>query len=165
MPNSHIINEIINFLDCASGFTYTLNEADIRISQNEDAKIIVLQFQNIEKVLNRQDFDGSPFLQVNFHGGLKVLITQHLIGFKPTGLVGFDSGKIPKVVTTVDLKSVVSAIEETYEDESHQTEVELEVLTKVYYSIMLGAEAVGFEMATERSWFIRSMLNRKAATA
>lgn len=165
MPNSEIINEVINFLDCASGFTYTLDNTNIRISQNEDSKVIVLQFQNIEKVLNRQDFDGSPFLQVNFRGGSKVLITQHLIGFKPTGLVGFDSAKIPKVVTTVDLKSVVCAIEETYEDDNHQTDVELEVLTKVYYSIMLGAEAVGFEMAAERSWYMRSMLNRKAATA
>lgn len=165
MPNANVINEIINFLDCSQGFSYKINESNIQITQTEDSKIIRLTLSHIEKVLSRQDFDGSTFLQVNFHGGTKVLITKHLVGFKPTGLVGFDSQKIPKVVTTVDLKSVVSAIEETYEDESHQTEVELEVLTKVYYSILLGAEAVGFEMSAERSWFMRSMLNRKAATA
>lgn len=165
MPNSHVINEIINFLDCSSGFSYQINESQLKISQKEDAKTMVLPLVKVEKVLVRQDFDGSSFLQVNFQGGNKVLITKLLIGFKPTTVMGFDSQKIPKVVTTVDLKSVVTAIEETYEDDSYQTEVELEVLTKVYHSILLGAEAVGFEMTEERNWFVRSMLNRKAATA
>lgn len=165
MPNSHVINEIINFLDCSSGFSYQINESQLKISQKEDAKTMVLPLVKVEKVLVRQDFDGSSFLQVNFQGGNKVLITKLLIGFKPTTVMGFDSQKIPKVVTTVDLKSVVTAIEETYEDDSYQTEVELEVLTKVYHSILLGAEAVGFEMTDERNWFVRSMFNRKAATA
>ncbi len=165
MPNNHVINEIVNFLDCTSGFTYKVGGTNLKISQKEDSKTIVLPLTKIDKVLVRQDFDGSVFLQVNFHGGSKVLITKILIGFKPTALVGFDSQKIPKVVTTVDLKSVVAAIEETYEDDGYQTEVELEILTKVYHSILLGAEAVGFEMIEERNWFVRSMLNRKAATA
>ena len=163
--NTHSINEIVNFLDCANGFTYKVNGTDVHITQKEDSKVISFNLENVEKVLSRQDFDGSVFLQVNFFGGLKVLITKHLVGFKPIELVGFDSQKIPKVVTTVDLKSVVKAIEDTYEDDSYQSDVELEVLTKVYHSILLGAESVGFEMATERSWYLRSMLNRKAATA
>ncbi len=163
--NTHSINEIVNFLDCANGFTYKVNGTHIQITQKEDSKVISFSLENVEKVLSRQDFDGSVFLQVNFIGGLKVLITKHLVGFKPTELIGFDSQKIPKVVTTVDLKSVVKAIEDTYDEDNYQTDVELEVLTKVYHSILLGAESVGFEMSVERSWYLRSMLNRKAATA
>lgn len=163
--NAQSINEIINFLDCAQGFTYNISGSNLKISQKEDLKVISFSLDNVEKVLSRQDFDNSIFLQVNFIGGLKVLITKHLVGFKPTELLGFDSQKIPKVVTTVDLKSVVKAIEETYDEDNYQTDVELEVLTKVYHSILLGAETVGFEMSSERSWYVRSMLNRKAATA
>jgi hypothetical protein len=163
--STHTINEIVNFLDCASGFTYTVNESNIQITQKEDSKVITFSLESVEKVLSRQDFDGSVFLQVNFYAGLKVLVTKHLVGFKPVELLGFDSQKIPKVVTTVDLKSVVKAIEDTYDEENYQTDVELEVLTKVYHSILLGAETVGFEMTAERNWYIRSMLNRKAATA
>lgn len=165
VQSNHAVNEIVNFLDCATGFDYKLIGTDVQISQKEDAKVISFNLENVEKVLSRQDFDGSVFLQVNFYGGLKVLVTKFLVGFKPTELVGFDSQKIPKVVTTVDLKSVVKAIEDTYEEDNYQTDVELEVLTKVYHSILLGAEAVGFDMMTERSWYLRSMLNRKAATA
>ena len=165
MESTQAVNEIVNFLDCATGFNYKLNGNNVQISQKEDAKVISFNLENVEKVLSRQDFDGSVFLQLNFFGGLKVLITKFLVGFKPTELVGFDSQKIPKVVTTVDLKSVVKAIEDTYEEDHYQTDVELEVLTKVYHSILLGAESVGFDMMTERSWYMRSMLNRKAATA
>jgi hypothetical protein len=163
--SANAINEIVNFLDCANGFTYKISETEISITQKEDSKVISFNLSSVEKVLARQDFDGSTFLQVNFQAGTKILLTKHLVGFKPTGLVGFDSQKIPKVVTTVDMKSVVVAIEETYEDDSYQTEVELEVLKKVYHSILLGAETVGFDMATEKSWFLRSMLNKKAASA
>ena len=163
--STHTMNEIVNFLDCTHGFTYTVTESTIQITQKEDSKAISFSLENVEKVLSRQDFDGSVFLQVNFFGGLKVLITKHLVGFKPIELLGFDSQKIPKVVTTVDLKSVVKAIEDTYDEDNYQTDVELEVLSKVYHSILLGAETVGFEMTTERNWYLRSMLNRKAATA
>lgn len=163
--NPQSVNEIVNFLDCAKGFSFKINGKIIEITQVEDKKVISFSLDNVEKVLSRQDFDGSVFLQVNFQSGLKVLVTKHLVGFKPTELTGFDSQKIPKVVTTVDLKSVVKALEDTYDEDNYQTDVELEVLTKVYHSILLGAEAIGFDMTTERNWYIRSMLNRKAATA
>jgi hypothetical protein len=163
--SANTINEIVNFLDCSTGLKYKITNQKVSITQKEDSKEMSFELSAVEKVLCRQDFDGSSFLQVNFHSGFKVLITKHLVGFKPAGLVGFDSQKIPKVVTTVDLKSVVTAIEETYEDDSFQTEAELEILKKVYHSILLGAESVGFEMSTERHWFLRSMLNKKAATA
>ena len=163
--NGQIFNEIINFLDSSTGFTYNVLDSAISIKQKEDSKVAIFLTGTIEKVLCRQDFDGSTFLQVNLQSGIKILITKNLIGFKPVALIGFDSQKIPKVVTTVDMKSVVSAIEESYEDDSQQTDVELDVLMKVYHSILLGAEAVGFNMATEKNWFQRNMLNKKAATA
>ena len=46
-----------------------------------------------------------------------------------------------------------------------QQSSEIEVLKKVYQSILLGAEGVGFDMKSERTWYIRNMLNSKAAAA
>lgn len=156
------LNEVINFLDTSLGFKYELNGSLIRMTQIEDGKVVSFNLNSVEKVLLRQDFDGSYFLQINFMGGIKILITKNLVGFKPVELSGFDSQKIPKVVTTVDLQSVIKAIEDTYDEESYQAEVELSVLKKVYYSILLGAEAAGFEMKIEKDWYLRSMLNRSA---
>ena len=114
----------------------------------------------------RTDVDGSPFIQVNFLNKKKVLITKKLIGFKPVEVVGLDSQKIPKVVTTLDLRSIRYAIEELLDgEESYQLTLELDVLKKVYQSIMMGAEEVGFDVQQEKSWFFANMLNSKAISA
>lgn len=159
------MNEIINFLDCSKGFKYSLQNTVVCVEQTEDKKIMNFDLNNVEKVLTRQDFDGSHFLQVNYNDGHKILITKNLIGFKPLEYPGFDSAKIPKVVTTVDLKSVKKAIEDTYEDDGIEAEVELEVLKKVFQSILTGAETVGFDMNIEKQWFLRNLLNTSAASA
>lgn len=166
LNTSDSLNQIINFLDAHSSFEYTMKENEITIQQAEDKKTIVLKTPEIEKVLSRVDFDGSQFLQVNFHGQLKILITKNLVGFKPVETLGFDSKKIPKVVTTVDLVSIVAAIEDLYDSEDNQqTLTEIEVLKKVFQSILVGAEAVGFDMRSEKQWFSRNLLNQSAASA
>lgn len=163
--NPNHVNEIVNFLDCSSGFNYSLQGTELCVTQSEDQLKMKFDFNHVEKILTRQDFDGTHFLQVNFLSGAKILVTKNLIGFKPTELPGFDSTKIPKVVTTVDLKSVKRAIEDTYEDETPESQVELEVLKKVFQSILTGAEQIGFDMSQEKNWFFRSMLNHTAASA
>ena len=159
--NSDNMNEIINFLESTRYVKFEFDQTSLRVTQNEDQKAITFRFSDVEKVLARTDFDGSQFIQINFHNKTKILITK-----KPLELVGFDASKIPKVVTTVDLNSVFKAIEDlTDGEDTYQTATELEVLKKVYQSIMLGAEQVGFEMKTEKQWFSAFLLNPLAATA
>lgn len=157
---------ITNFLDQHSSFHYSMKENKIILQQSEDKKIISIKTSEIEKVLLRVDYDGSQFIQINFNGPLKLLITKNLVGFKPIETIGFDSQKIPKVVTTVDLVSIVSAIEDLYDSEDdQQTLTEIEVLKKVFQSILIGAEAIGFDMNAEKIWFSRNLLNQSAASA
>lgn len=160
------LNQVINFLDQHSSFQYVIVDNQIVIQQSEDQKKISISVNEIEKVLSRADYDGSQFLQVNFHNQSKILITKNLVGFKPIEATGFDSQKIPKVVTTVDLLSIITAIEDLYDSEdNHQTLTEIEVLKKVFQSILSGAEAVGFDMRAEKVWFSRNMLSLSAASA
>lgn len=166
MNTTDNVNTIINFIETAQFKNYVFDESHIILVQSEDQKRIKFNFNDIEKVLERVDYDGSLFLQINFYNKTKILITKALVGFKPLEIVGFDSTKIPKVVTTVDLSSVKKAIEDLYEvEESYQTATEIDVLKKVYQSIMLGAEGVGFEIKAEKHWFGAFMLNQSAATA
>ena len=160
------VNQIVNFLDQNQSLSYKMVEYTLYVQQEEDKKTIKIDLNQVEKVLSRVDYDGSEFIQVNFNSQVKILMTKSLIGFKPIEVVGFDSSKIPKVVTTVDLKSISKAIEDIYDgDESLQSLTELEVLKKVFHSILIGAEAVGFEMRQEKDWFSRYLLNHSAASA
>lgn len=161
------VNEIVNFLETTSQLAFTLVEdSHLEIKQSEDGKVLCFDLGGVDKVLLRTDFDGSGFIQINFKDKTKVLVTKSLVGFKPFEITGFDPAKIPKVVTTVDLNSVYKAIEDILDSEdTYQTATELEVLKKVYQSIMLGAEQVGFEMRAEKLWFSSFLLNTNAATA
>jgi hypothetical protein len=169
-PNETMIetnmNLIINFLDQNKSLTYFLSGTHLSVKQAEDQKTIIIDLDAVEKVLQRVDVDGAEFIQINFKNLTKILMTKTLVGFKPTEVVGFDSHKIPKVVTTVDLKSIILAIEELYEaEESYSTLTEIEVLKKVFQSILSGAECVGFDMKPEKEWFFRYLLNHSAASA
>ncbi len=160
------INEVVNFLETRSQFSYAFTEESLELTQKEDLKKMVINFNNVEKVLDRQDVDGSRFIQVNFTHGSKILITKALVGFKPIELVGFDLTRIPRVVTTIDLKSVSKAIEDLFDsEESSETRTEIDVLKKVYQSILLGAENIGFKMHAEKTWFSSILLNHHAAVA
>jgi hypothetical protein len=163
---SQHINEVVNFLETQTQFSYKFVEDNLELTQKEDSKKMVIDFKSVEKVLDRQDVDGSRFIQVNFEKGFKILITKSLIGFKPNELVGFDLSRIPRVVTTIDLKSVSKAIEDLFDsEETSETRAEIEVLKKVYQSILFGAENIGFKMSAEKKWFSSILLNHSAAAA
>lgn len=163
---SQYINDVVNYLETQTHFIFKFNEKTLELTQKEDMKKIVLDFEQIEKVLARQDVDDSKFLQINFHSGTKILITKNLVGFKPNNIVGFDLTKIPRVVTTIDLQSVAKAIEDLFDsEESFETRTEIEILKKVYQSILYGAEGVGFKMQAEKTWLSSILLNPTAVAA
>lgn len=122
--------------------------------QKTDGKTLKLLPESVEAVLNREDSEGNPFLQVNFLSGQKVLLTKHLIGFKPSHVYGLDDQRLPKVVTTPDLLSIIDVIT----DEDNFDIQEFDVLRKVYLSIVDGGEAVGFDLSKEREWLAQMTL-------
>lgn len=142
---------ISNFIQRSPGLDVVLSKGEINIVQKIDNRSITFAVSKIEEVLSRQDSDGRDFLQVNFLDGKKILITERLVGFKPAETAGLDLRKLPKVVTTPDLVSVVEAIEESVNGHGHRAE-EIDVLRRVFDSVLNGAEAVGFQVAAERNW-------------
>lgn len=163
---SQHINDVVNYLEAHTNFIFKFDEYILELTQKEDLKKITIDFEQIEKVLVRQDVDGSQFLQVNFSHGAKILITKNLVGFKPNQLVGFDLTRIPRVVTTVDLTSVAKAIDDLFDsEETIESTAEIEILKKVYQSILYGAEGVGFKMQAEKTWFSSILLNPSAVSA
>jgi hypothetical protein len=66
----------------------------------------------------------------------------------------------------LDLISVSKAIEDLFDsEESAETAAEIEILKKVYQSILHGAETVGFKMQAEKTWIQSIMLNQVSAIA
>lgn len=168
MSNSRLSSQvekvdiILNFIDKSSGLSAKVyNEEKMIISQSLDKLSISLEYSDLFEVLERVDGDGRPFLQVNFQSGVKVLVTDNLIGFKPNPVFGLDLTRLPKVVTTPDLDSVMSAIEDSMESES---DIEVDVLKRVFQSILEGAEAVGFKLSFHREkWLRLTATNIKAS--
>lgn len=158
--------QIREFVAKSSGLRSRSNnndEQNIQIQQNADGKGITFALAELEEVIQRIDSDGQMFLQVNFADGKKILLTQNLIGFKPMPSRGLDLTKLPKVVTTPDLLSVVEAIEDSISATPSQPE-ELEVLKKVFDSVLRGAEAVGFDTTSERIW-LQGLARKNKASA
>lgn len=133
------------------------------IEQKIDKKRISINNFDLDEVLFREDEAGKPFLQVNFVSGKKILITETLVGFRPLGLFGLDMEKLPKVVTTPDIQSVFEAIQETLE--SNDLPEELDVLRKVYDSVLCGGESVGFDLKEERKILARLPMTVTQASA
>lgn len=155
--------QINEFVAKSSGLRSRLQEEQkLEIFQTTDGKAIAFAITELEDVISRIDSDGQAFLQVNFTSGKKILLTQNLIGFKPAPSRGLDLTKLPKVVTTPDLLSVVEAIEDSISTPPSQPE-ELEVLKKVFDSVLRGAEAVGFDTTSERVWMQGLTRNPKAS--
>lgn len=159
------LTQIREFVSKSSGLRSRSLESEptMQISQNADGKAIVFAASDLEEVIQRIDSDGQMFLQVNFASGKKILLTQNLIGFKPAPSRGLDLSKLPKVVTTPDLLSVVEAIEDSLTAQPAQDE-ELDVLKKVFDSVLRGAEAVGFDTTSERIW-LQSLTRKSKASA
>ena len=155
---------ISEFISKSAGLKSRLNEdKEIHILQNTDGKKIKFEIANLEEVISRVDADGQDFLQINFINGKKILLTENLIGFKPIPSTGLDLSKLPKVVTTPDLVSVVEAIEDTMASAPNNDE--LDVLRRVFDSVLRGAEAVGFDLTPERLWLQRLSQNSNKASA
>ena len=154
------IELISDFVTSHNGDLKALNhEKEICLTQVADGKSITLKETEIDEVLFRKDERGKSFLQVNFMNDVKLLITEHLIGFKPTEVAGLESGRIPKVVTTPDLLNIIEAFGDG-EDYSFK---EIDTLKKVYMAILAGGESVGFKLDRERQWL--SQINNFAASA
>jgi hypothetical protein len=151
-----MVDEILAYIEKSSGLKCKDDgQGKLVLVQNIDNKIYKLSKSEISEVMIREDVEGRKFLQVNYHSGLKVLITDTLVGFKPAEIAGLDMGRIPKVVTTPDLLSVFEAIEEGV-----GVDPEIETLKKVFFSILLGAESVGFELSNEKKWITRLIASK-----
>lgn len=136
----------------------------VQVRQVLDGKCLRVAAVDLEDVLDRTDADGQDFIQVNYRTGLKILMTDSLIGFKPAQLVGLDMTKMPKVVTTPDIVSVFEAIQEALHG-CDACDDEVVMLRKVFDAIVTGGEAAGFDLARERSWLgrIPSLLTKATA--
>jgi hypothetical protein len=146
--------KIKEFTSKTTGLKSRVNDdEEMQILQHTDGKAISFPIVQLEEVIARVDGEGNAFLQVNFRSGKKILLTENLIGFKPAPAKGLDLGKLPKVVTTPDLISVVEAIEDSLGATTGVEEVD--VLKKVFDSVLRGAEAVGFDLTPERMWLQR----------
>lgn len=159
------IETILEFVEYSSGLSATIAETNmINVAQNADGKSLKFDATDVSEVLQRADSEGKSFLQVNFFNGKKMLLTDSLVGFKPTETVGLDMTRLPKVVTTPDLKSVFDAIEDSLSaDIIHSAEVE--ILKKVYLSILLGAENIGFNLFEEKQQFFSLVTTSTQAAA
>lgn len=162
---SQLLDEVLNFVEMSTGLTSKVNsDGRVSISQSGDGKVLFFNFQSLDEVLQRTDADGKQFIQINFQSGLKVLLTDALVGFKPTEILGLDMGKIPRVVTTPDLLSVFEAIEESLGSDS-TPEHEIETLKRVFQAILAGGELAGFDLSFERKWLSRLVPTKVRASA
>lgn len=160
-----VVAEIQNFIGSSSGLKLVDSKLSdyVIIEQKLDKKRISINSFDLDEVLFREDEAGKSFLQVNFVSGKKILITETLVGFRPLGLFGLDMEKLPKVVTTPDIQSVFEAIQETLEGNDEQEE--LDILRKVYDSVICGGESVGFDLKEERKMLARIPTRVQQASA
>jgi hypothetical protein len=156
---SDMADEVLDFVEGSGGLVTKLSDSShLCISQKIDQKQISFSKTDLTEVLSRVDSDGRKFLQLNFNSGLKILLTDALVGFKPVEVAGLDMGRIPKVVTTPDLLSVFEALEDSLATETSENEIE--TLKKVFFAILGGGESVGFDLAHERKWISRLIASR-----
>ena len=123
----------------------------IILKQNHDKKTLCFYESDIEKVLERTDHNGESFLQVNFKSNKKILLTDKFVGFSPSVCSGIEIKKLPKVVTTADLLSVIEAMESSlYGTDQYQES--LHDVRLFFEAIASGAESIGFNLTGERLW-------------
>ena len=154
-PDS-MAQRIAEFVGQSSGLKVEVcTQERMQIHQKTDGKKLGFALTNLEEVMPRVDGDGQTFLQVNFRDGKKILITDNLVGFKPQPTAGLDMTRLPKVVTTPDLQSVLEAIQESLSAENPPSE-EIDVLRKVFDAVLRGGEMVGFSLEKERHFLKRT---------
>lgn len=153
------LDTILEYISNSKGLSLVQQAADwLEVLQQVDKKVLKLNKANVESVFQRVDADGQSFLQVNFFGDDKLLLTDRLVGFKPLNNYDLDMEKVPKVVTTPDMLSVIEAIEDSFGNQHGN--IEVEVLKKLYLSVLDGAERIGFDVSNEKAWITQiDMLN------
>jgi hypothetical protein len=155
---------ILGYIEKSGGLTATVaDDGTVQVTQDVDSKVFTFSSHSIVEILERKDSENKDFLQLNFKNSTKVLLTENLVGFKPSQTLGLDMNKLPKVVTTPDLMSVYDALEEALGSDT--TEHEVEILKKVYLSIIDGGERVGFCLEPEKKWLHRLLGSRFSASA
>ena len=156
---------ITDFINVSNGLEiFQSSSKEIRVKQKIDSKEISIFLDSVDEVIPRVDKDNIDFLQVNFAGGKKLILTDNLIGFKPAPLASLDMERLPKVVTTPDLISVIEALQETMNTQSSHP-VEVEVLRHVFSAVLEGGESIGFNLAKERTWLDRLTRMKPSASA
>lgn len=149
-----LLTLVSGYIDKTTGLSFfKQDDSKIKITQKTDSKEIVLEEAKLLDVIFRKDPQSKDFVQINFIDGEKILLTDQLIGFKPQPINGLDLSKMPKVVTTVDLFSVLEAIEDMV-GEGYNKE-DLESLKAIYQSILAGGEKIGFDLSSEKTWLKR----------
>jgi hypothetical protein len=149
------LTQILDFVSKSPGLHRRASATgELEVEQAIDGKSILIAPEKIEEVLLRSDVEGRDFIQINFVGGVKILMTESLIGFKPLQLAGLDLSKLPKVVTTPDVNSVFDAIQEALHLGDENSD-EVFVLKKVFDAVVAGGEAVGFNLTAEKAWISR----------
>lgn len=147
------LDRIVEFSRRSEGLEMEIVDAALlKIRQRVDGHMICVEASRLQDILFRSDSDGRDFVQVNFEDGTKILITERLIGFKPV-LRRPSSGalaKLPRVVTTPDIVSVLEALEDAVDSSDR----DLGVLRELFESIICGAEKVGFDVAREKAWLL-----------
>ncbi len=160
---SPLIQSIVKFVSQSRGLRFLESGTDeLIICQSVDGKYLTVDTNTISEVLPRTDSKKDLFLQVNFSDGKKVILTENLIGFKPAIYSDLDMNRLPKVVTTPDLISFI----EVLEDSLYDTEVsmdEIEDVKQYFECVLMGAEAIGFNLICERIWIAR-LLNYQIPT-
>jgi hypothetical protein len=156
---------IHDFVGRSPGLRSSQSDCDqLRVIQVVDGKALHIFCADLTGVLSRWDDDGNEFIQVNFSFGKKILLTSTLIGFKPLPLSGLDASHLPRVVTTPDIISVFEAIQDSIDGNMSGTKSgstskadaqELALLKKLYEAVVLGGEAIGLDLHSEREWLNR----------
>jgi hypothetical protein len=158
------LDEIIHFTGRSTGLKATVNNYKLTLLQLIDKKELIINMADMSEVINRKDLESSPFLQLNFFDGKKLLLTDQLIGFKPYQVSNLEMAKIPKVVTTPDLLNVIDALEDTIESRiSKQSEADM--LKRVYVSILKGAENTGFDTTAEKELYHNLVVRKLKGTS
>lgn len=155
LQQNDFIKTITNYVKTSSGLALVSFDQHMEISQRLDGKCLPLYFSEIQDVIERIDTKGVPFLQINYSSNRKILLTDSLVGFRPTPVTSLDMSKLPKVVTTPDIVSVFEAIQEALHSGVDEHFEEIEVLRRVFDAVVSGGEEVGFKLTREREWLSR----------
>ena len=154
------IQSVVDFISQCRGLRLLESGPDeLIICQRVDEKSLTFKPSQIEEVLFRTDVKNEDFLQINFFDGKKVILTDNLIGFKPAVQDSLDMKRLPKVVTTPDLISFIEVLEDSLHN-NNVTIDEIEDVKQYFNSVLMGAEAIGFNLTCERIWMAR-ILNRQ----